>query len=225
MSGSPRRRDFRSTLKEHERLASGTDDSTATPPTYQATTPMPSTGAASPSPASRASLGTSPGQPALHSTAGARPLGTSGSVLPELAEAPASERKWWRHPAFLVSIGLTVLALAGAATWFIISAVNDDSVAVSGLTLQIEDGNAHLDWSGPDAAYSLYAVHGSGEVVDLTQFVHGGTEAWVYSAAGLYEDDTCFVVRPTSSTGDVALDAETLSAQRGQSACVTDATP
>ncbi|MGH3706075.1 MAG: hypothetical protein ACRDT9_15680, partial [Agromyces sp.] len=161
----------------------------------------------------------------LHSTAGARPLGTSGSVLPELAEAPASERKWWRHPAFMVSIGLTVLALAGAATWFIISAVNDDSVAVSGLTLQIEDGNAHLDWSGPDAAYSLYAVHGSGEVVDLTQFVHGGTEAWVYSAAGRYEDDTCFVVRPTSSTGDVALDAETLSAQRGQSACVTDATP
>ncbi|MGH3705737.1 MAG: hypothetical protein ACRDT9_13970, partial [Agromyces sp.] len=70
MSGSPRRRDFRSTLKEHERLASGTDDSAATPPTYHATTPMPSTGAASPAPAPRASLGTSPGQPALHSTAG-----------------------------------------------------------------------------------------------------------------------------------------------------------
>lgn len=224
MSDSSRRRDFRSTLKEHERLASGTDASAPAPPAYPAAAQS-STSGASPASAPRASIGTSPGQPALRSTAGARPLGTAGSVLPELAEAPASERKWWRHPAFMVSIGLTVLALAGAATWFIISAVNDDSVAVSGLTLQIEGGNAHLDWSGPDAAYSLYAVHGSGEVVDLTQFVHGGTEAWVYSAAGLYEDDTCFVVRPTSSTGDVALDAETLSAQRGQSACVTDATP
>lgn len=218
MSDSSRRRDFRSTLKQHERLAS-------TPDAAAHASPGVPTVAGSPAPTAvpRASIGTAPGQPALRSSAGTRPLGTAGSVLPELAEAPQSERKWWRHPAFIVSIALTVLALAGAATWFIISAATDDSVAVSGLGLQIDEGNAHLDWSGPDAAYSLYAVHGNGDVVDLTQFVRGGTEAWVYSAAGLYESDTCFVVRPTAVGGDVELDAATLASQRAQSVCVADA--
>ncbi|SIN92908.1 hypothetical protein [Agromyces cerinus] len=169
------------------------------------------------------SLGSAPGQTALPQTAGTRPLGTTGSVLPELAEAPAQERKWWRHPAFMVSIGLTFVALASAITWFIITAVNDDSIAVSGLGLSIDGGNAHLDWSGPDAAYSVYAVHGDGETTDLTQWVTG-TEAWLPSALGLYENDTCFVVRPTATTGEVSLDAATLGAQRAQSACVADAT-
>ncbi|WP_127794270.1 hypothetical protein [Agromyces sp. LHK192] len=168
------------------------------------------------------SLGVGPGQPALGGSATARPLGTAGSVLPELAAAPERERRWWRHPAFLVSTILTVLALAGAATWYVISIVTDDSVRVSGLSIGVEGGNAHLDWDGPDAAYSLYAVHGDGEAVDLTQLVRG-TDAWVMSAAGLYDDDTCFVVRPSSVDGEVAVDAATLDGQRAQSVCVADA--
>ena len=168
------------------------------------------------------SLGTAPGQTHLPHTGVTRPLGTTGSVLPELAEAPAHERKWWRHPAFIVSIALTFVALAGAVTWFIISALNDDSVAVSGLSLSVDGGNAHLDWSGPDAAYSVYAVHGDGESTDLTQWVTG-TEAWLPAALGIYENDTCFVVRPTATSGDVSLDASTLGSQRAQSACVADA--
>lgn len=169
------------------------------------------------------SLGSAPGQTSLPPGVRARPLGSTGSVLPELAEAPERERKWYRHPAFIVSISLTFVALAGAVTWFIISALNDDSVTVSGLELSIDGGNAHLDWSGPDAAYSVYAVHGDGEVTDLTQAVVFGTEAWLPAAAGLYENDTCFVVRPTAITGDVSLDAATLGSQRGQSTCVPDA--
>ena len=168
-------------------------------------------------------LGSAPGQTSLPPSARTRPLGSGGSVLPELAQAPARERKWWRHPAFMVSIGLTFVALASAVTWFIISALNDDSVAVTGLELTIDGGNAHLDWSGPDAAYSVYAVHGDGDVTDLTQTVAFGTEAWLPAAAGLYENDTCFVVRPTATSGEVSLDAATLGSQRAQSVCVADA--
>lgn len=184
--------------------------------------PAVSSGAAKEDLLQHTSLGSAPGQTTLPPGVRTRPLGTAGSVLPELADAPARERKWWRHPAFMVSIGLTFVALASAVTWFIISAMNDDSVAVSGLELTIDGGNAHLDWSGPDAAYSVYAVHGDGEMTDLTQWVRG-TEAWLPAAAGLYENDTCLVVRPTATTGEVSLDAATLGSQRAQSACVADA--
>ena len=171
---------------------------------------------------SHTTIGAAPGQTRLVSGGGIRPLGTTGSVLPELAEAPERERKWWLHPAFIVSVSLTVLALLAAAAWFVISALTDDSARVTGLTITEDAGNAHLDWSGPDADYSLYAVHGNGDVVDLTQLVLSDTEVWIPSAMGVYERDTCFVVRPTAVTGDVSLDAATLDGQRGQSACVAD---
>ena len=171
--------------------------------------------------AAHTKVGTAPGQTRLASPGSVRPLGTTGSVLPELAEAPVRERSWWRHPAFIVSVGLTVLALLGAAAWVIVSALTDDSVRVSGLTISDDAGNAHLDWSGPDADYAVFAVHGDGEVVDLTQLVRG-TEVWVPAAAGLYEDDTCFVVRPANLGAEVSLDAAALEGQRGQSTCVAD---
>lgn len=174
-----------------------------------------------PTTAAHITLGSAPGQTRLDSAGTVRPLGTTGSVLPELAEAPERERKWWLHPAFLVSVGLTVLALLGAAAWFIVSALTDESVRVSGLAISDDAGNSHLDWSGPDAAYSLFAVHGDGQVVDLSQLVRG-TEAWIPAAAGLYEDDTCFVVRPADISGDVSLDAAALEGQRGQGTCVAD---
>lgn len=167
------------------------------------------------------SLGSAPGQTRLDAATEVRPLGTTGSVLPELAEAPQRERKWWLHPAFIVSVCLTLLALLGAAAWFIVAALTDDSVRVSNLTVSDDAGNAHLDWDGPDAAYALFAVHGDGELVDLGQLVRG-TEAWIPAAAGLYDHDTCFVVRPASVTGDVSLDASALGGQRGQSTCIVD---
>ena len=171
---------------------------------------------------SNTTIGAAPGQTRLLSGGGIRPLGTTGSVLPELAEAPERERKWWLHPAYIVSVGLTVLALLAAAAWFTISALTDDSARVTGLTVSEDGGNAHLDWSGPDADYSLYAVHGNGDVVDLTQLVVSDTEVWIPSAMGFYERDTCFVVRPAAATDDVSLDAATLEGQRGQSACIAD---
>ena len=171
--------------------------------------------------AARAVVGTAPGQPRLDTAGAVRPLGTTGSVLPELAEAPQSERKWWRHPAFIVSVGLTVLALLGLAAWLIIAALTDDSVRVTGLDISDDGGNVHLTWGDPHGDVALYAVHGDGEVVDLTQLVHGH-EAWVPAATGQYESDTCFVVRPASTTADVSLDAAALGSQRGLSACVAD---
>ncbi|MCD2441625.1 hypothetical protein LQ757_04975 [Agromyces sp. SYSU K20354] len=171
--------------------------------------------------AARAMVGTAPGQPRLDTAGVVRPLGTTPSVLPELAEAPQAERKWWRHPAFIVSIGLTVLALLGLAAWLIVAALTDDSVRVTGLEISDDGGNVHLTWSDPHGDVALYAVHGDGEVVDLTQWVHGD-EAWIPAATALYESDTCFVVRPASTTDDVSLDAATLGSQRGQGACVAD---
>ncbi|MGI9821852.1 hypothetical protein [Agromyces sp. Marseille-Q5079] len=173
-------------------------------------------------PSGHAVLGHAPGQPALGEHAGARALGAGTSVLPELAEAPERERSWWRHPAFLVSMILTIVALGAASAWWIVSIVTDDSVRVDGLTASVEGGNLHLDWGGPDAAYALYAVDGDGAVTDLTQLVRG-TEAWIPAAAGVADDSTCFVVRPADQTAEVSLDAASLDAQRGAGICAADA--
>jgi hypothetical protein len=167
-------------------------------------------------------VGRAPGQPALGPHAGGRTLGAGASVLPELAAVPQRERPWWRHPAFLVSMITTVLALAAALTWWIITMVTDDSVRVSGLTVAIERGNAHLDWEGPDASYTLFAVEADGTATDLTQLVRG-TEAWVPSATGFYDDATCFVVRPANVEAAVTLDAASLEGQRAGGVCIADA--
>ncbi|QEO15123.1 hypothetical protein FLP10_12400 [Agromyces intestinalis] len=174
-------------------------------------------------PAQRGVIGHGPGQPALGARAGSRSLGGGAAVLPELAEAPARERRWWKHPAFIVSMILTVLALGAALAWWIVSMVTDTSVRVDGLSISIEGGNVHLDWSGPDAEYALFAVAADGTATDLTQLVVASTEAWVPSAAGLYDDATCFVVRPAQVSGAVTLDAATLQSQGGAGTCVADA--
>ncbi|MFD6053894.1 hypothetical protein [Agromyces sp. NPDC060279] len=153
---------------------------------------------------------------------GARALGSGSSVLPELAEAPPRTRRWWLHPAFLVSVGLTFLALAGALAWWIVSMATDSSVRVEGLTASVESGNLRLDWSGPDADYQLFVVDGDGTQSDLSGLVRG-TEAWIPAAAGLADDRSCFVVRPGGTEGEVSLDAATLSGQRGASVCAADA--
>lgn len=171
--------------------------------------------------ADRYVVGIEPGRTPLGGGAH-RALGTSDSVLPELADAPARQRRWWLHPAFLVSMILTVLALVGAGVWVVLSALNDDSVKVSSLSLEIGGGNAHLSWTGPDAAYALYSVGADGTVVDLTQSVVG-TDAWIGTAMGLFDEQTCFVVRPANVTDTVSLEAATLQAQRGAGVCVADA--
>lgn len=171
--------------------------------------------------ASHVALGVEPGRVPL-AAAGSRELGTEAGVLPEIAEAPARQRRWWLHPAFVLSLVMTVLALAGAAAWWIVSAANDDAVRVSGLTIAVEQGNVALHWEGPDAPYALYEVGADGDAVDLTALVRG-TSAWVFSAAGLFDRGSCFVVRPASRTEEVTLDAAALQAQNSAAACVADA--
>lgn len=151
-----------------------------------------------------------------------RELGTGAAVLPELALAPDRQRPWWLHPSFIVSVLLTVLTGLGALGFWIFQVVTDDSVSVSNLQIQREAGNVTLRWEGPDAAYALFEVSGDGAVTDLTQLVRG-TTASVFSAAQLFDERSCFVVRPASRDGEVSLDAATLQTQNGASVCVSGA--
>lgn len=180
----------------------------------------------------RMQLGTAPGQPSLRSPSLSAPadapprkreLMSGAAVLPELAEAPVAERKWWKHPAFIVSIITTFLALVAAIVLLIVGIVTDDTARVSGLGLDLGTGNAQLSWDGPDVPYSLYAVAGSGDVTDLSQPFVKGREAWLPVGLGQFDEETCFVVRPASITDDVSLSADTLASQGAQSACVASA--
>ena len=166
-------------------------------------------------------IGAEPGRTHVGAAA-VRELGTGSAVLPEIIETPKRQRPWWLHPAFVVSIILTFLTIVAAVVWWILAMINDDSVRVSDLSIGIESGNVALHWSGPDAEYALYEVSADGDVTDLTQLVRG-TSAWIHSAAGLYDDGSCFVVRPGGMDGEVTLDADALQGQRGAAACVSAA--
>ncbi|WP_221584803.1 hypothetical protein [Microbacterium sp. G2-8] len=164
------------------------------------------------------------GHTSLHASGPKPPLGPGGWPLPVLTAKQQRPRSWWRHPALIVSSILTILAILGMTAWMIVSAVLSSDVVVGEISLTIEDGQAHVDWDGPPASYDLYGVSGDGSVTDLSQFVMGGTDAWLPSATATWDDATCFVVRGSEHADvPVSLSADDLAAQGAQSTCVAAA--
>ncbi|MGO3884940.1 MAG: hypothetical protein ACTJHU_01465 [Mycetocola sp.] len=171
-------------------------------------------------------LGWEPGQTALYSAESGtaeqkRALESGRGVLPELAEATPTQRSIWKHPAFLISIITTALALIAVAVLFILGVLSPANTPVSNLKLNAGDTNAQLSWTGGDEPYSLYVINGQGEALDLSAQIRGGTEAWIPVALGLYDADSCFVVRPAAVTAQPSLVAQTLADQGGQSVCLS----
>lgn len=175
-------------------------------------------------------LGWEPGAPRLGEggeaveAAPKRPLGSEIGVLPELEHREEKKRPLWRHPAFIVSGVLAVLAVGVGATLMILSLTSAGPPQVTALTVAVGEGNVRLTWDGPDVPYDLYAVASDGAATDLTQLVRG-TEAWIPRVGGLVTDDSCFVVRAAEATaGDpVSLEPADLGDQSAQSVCVADA--
>ncbi len=192
----------------------------------EAPTPAPPTLAPTPEPPLQNQLlGWAPGQAPIAPTDAPggtkRAVAASATVIPELGEAEVKPRPLWRHPAMLVSMILTFIALVVAGVLIVLSIVNGGAARVTGLELELGEGNAHLTWSAPDTEVDLYVVTG-GDALDLSQRVRG-EEAWLPVALGLFGDDSCFVVRPAERSGDpISLVAEDLEAQGAQSACVAD---
>lgn len=188
--------------------------------------PVPWTSARAASPAALdGQLGWDSPRPSMQVAPGTiRTLETSGDVLPELEEAPEKERPVWRHPAFLISIGTTVLAIIAFVVFVILGGLSGGSTA-SDLSLEVTDNVVRVDWSGPDVPYQVIVVDGpSGPTLDVSQLVTG-TEAWLPRSAAIVDDGSCIVVRPADGNeeADVKLDRATLDAQGAVSGCVADA--
>lgn len=180
-------------------------------------------------------LGWSPGQPMLYpdeehwgheASAAKRQLGQQTRVLPELSETEAGRRSMLRHPAMLVSLGLTVAAIATMIVLLMLG-VFESRVQVRALT-GIDGADAvQLRWEGPDAAYGLYAVGAQQQTpADLSQLIRG-REAWIPKQAGLLPQDACLVVRPIlgNELTPIALDAGALAEQGGQRVCLAELGP
>ena len=173
-------------------------------------------------------LGWDAGQPALYageapaSAPVKRGLVSGATVLPEITEAPPSPRRLWKHPAFIVSMITTVLALGVGITLIVLSAVSGGPPRVSGLDVAAGSGSVSLSWGGPNTAYDVYVVGGDGEITDVSQLVRG-RDVWIPRSLGYVDDDSCFVVRARSVAGDVSLSADELDAQGAASVCVADA--
>ncbi|RUR01584.1 hypothetical protein [Labedella endophytica] len=173
-------------------------------------------------------LGWDVGQPALYSGEAPavapvkRGLVSGATVLPEITEAPPAPRKLWKHPAFIVSSITTVLALGVAVTLLVLAAVSGGPPRVTGLDITEGSGGVALAWSGPNTAYDLYVVGSDGTITDISQIVRG-RDAWIPRTFAYFDDDSCFVVRAESVTGDVSLSADALEEQGAASTCVADA--
>lgn len=171
-------------------------------------------------------LGRSPGQPRLHASGESPKLGRGKEVLPALEKVADAPRPMWRHPAFLVSMILALLALIAAAI-FAVAAIFGGGGAgrVSGASIDLASGNVHLSWQA-EGAVELYVVTGD-QVLDVTQFVIAEDEAWIPAGLGLYRRSSCFVIRPASQEPElreeVLLDSRSLAEQHAASVCVSDA--
>lgn len=165
-------------------------------------------------------LGVADGQPTLTASGPAPELSASEDVLPELEEAVEAARPMWKHPAFVVSMILTLLALIAAGVFAALSIFGDGDAKAENAGIALTNDNAHLTWAG-SGEMSLYAVSGT-DAVDISQLIIADGEAWVPRALGLYDTDTCFVVRP-ANVGDepVSLAADALAAQRATSVCAS----
>ncbi|WP_144876482.1 hypothetical protein [Microbacterium sp. 1.5R] len=216
MSDIPRTRRQQTAAPAAERPANAMITEAPVPWTAaRATTPAPLDG----------QLGWDTPRPSMQIAPGAiRTLETSGDVLPELEEAPEKQRPLWRHPAFLISVGTTLLALIAFVVFVILGGLSGGSAATD-LKLEVTDNVVRADWSGPDVPYQVIVVDGpSGPTLDVSQLVTG-TEAWLPRAAAIVDDGSCIVVRPASGneTAEVKLDRATLDAQGAVSGCVADA--
>lgn len=206
--------------------------STPVPPASSLAAPVAPTSAPAAVPASTdgatVRLGWEPGQPALSSGApgsaapAKRGLVSGATVLPEITEAPPAPRKLWKHPAFILSMVTTLIAVGVAVSLIIMAALAEGPPRVTGLDITAGSGGVALSWNGPDVPYDVFVVSDGGDVLDVSQGVRG-RDIWLPRAFDTFDDDSCFVVRAASGSGDVVLAAETLDEQGAASVCVTDA--
>ncbi|MFJ4219885.1 hypothetical protein [Curtobacterium luteum] len=177
-----------------------------------------------------ARLGWDPGQPALYeqwgvpATAPKRAMGSDIGVLPELERTETTRRPLWKHPAFIVSAVLAFVAVVMAVVMIVHAVTAEGPPKVQDLAVEQGSGNVHVSWSGPDVAWSVYVVEPGTKPVDVTGQARG-TELWLPTSGGLYDADSCFVVRATAANQGKAVptDAGTRSAQGADQVCLGDA--
>lgn len=169
-------------------------------------------------------LGRDGGQPVLTVSGAASALGTGREVLPSLEGIGDKPRPMWKHPAFIVSMILTFLALTAAAVFIILSILNPGTGEVKSAAITESTGNVQITWKG-NGPVELYVVTND-QALDITQLITGEREAWVPAALNLYTQSSCFVVRPASDKGEeVSIDGATLAKQNAAAVCIGDTVP
>lgn len=179
---------------------------------------------------SGARLGWDPGQPTLYEQWGVpapapkRSMGSDIGVLPELEQTETTRRPLWKHPAFIVSAVLALVAVAMAVVMIVHAVTAEGPPKVRDLAIESGSGNVHVSWSGPDVAWSVYVIEPGTKPVDVTAQARG-TELWLPTSGGLYDADSCFVVRATAANQGKAVptDAGTRSSQGADQVCLGDA--
>lgn len=163
-------------------------------------------------------------RPSLNSTPGPmRDLQRYGDVLPELEELEEQQRSLWRHPAMLVSVGLTLAAIITMIVLLLLGVFGTAAKATGGELTQ-NNNQVRFAWGGPDVPYQVIVVGGpQGNELDVSQLVVG-QEVWLPLSARLIDENSCIIVRPAEGNEEspVTMNAPDLEGQGGISSCLTE---
>lgn len=145
-------------------------------------------------------------------------------VLPEL-EAEIKPRPLRRQPAFLVSMGLALVAVLVCGGLVIRHTMYGAPDRVENVTLRDTGDNYLLEWDGPDVPYHLDLTTADGAKPEDVSGLLRSWEAWVPKDGLGVAQDSCLVIRPqeTEESEPFTVDAQELEAQGGAIVCVADA--
>jgi hypothetical protein len=149
------------------------------------------------------------------------PLASGIEIFPDINADTAQTVKLWKRPAFLVSMGTTVLALIAAGVLLITQLTSAQPPSAADLKLASGEVNITVTWNGPNVPYNLILVRADNSVADLTHLIRG-RQAFVPKASDLVTAGSCLIVRPASvplNTG-ISTDEETLDKQGAAKACI-----
>jgi hypothetical protein len=143
------------------------------------------------------------------------------------AEAVATSKPLWRHPAMLASIA-AALVMCAVATVLIATGgrrrpAGRNAAELSALKITTGQANTELTWDGPDVAYSLILLSTGTGPRDASLYVRGRL---AFVPVTVVRTDACFLVRPASTplTAPIPPTATALATTGSTVGCIGSAT-
>lgn len=137
------------------------------------------------------------------------PLSTIEDTLPDESPAISVTTTLWRKPVFIVSVAITVAAIAATVTLLILNNLRaqEEVIAITNVELSVNEATAITDarWKGPAVIYQLWWLSEDAPV-DVTAYARtAGNTKVAYLPQAEVSGDGCLVIMGYSGEAPPAL--------------------